>query len=91
MNKPIRYYTNLDRGESGLLDGMVDKYGQRLEEISLKEKLFLVSNIAKDLGELAPGIIRDEIYVLAIHVSGSLKSHDQEGLLEALIAQIRSM
>ncbi|NJO61333.1 MAG: hypothetical protein HC836_24690 [Richelia sp. RM2_1_2] len=74
-----------------MIDGIADKYGSRLEGISLKEKLFLASEIAKELGELTSGLIRDEVYLLAIHISGSLKADVKEGLLEALVAQIRSM
>ncbi|WP_375495572.1 hypothetical protein [uncultured Nostoc sp.] len=54
-----------------------------------REKLFLISAIAIQSCDQAPGRCRDEIYVVGHQVNSSLPAADREGLIEALINQVR--
>lgn len=53
------------------------------------EKLFLVAAIAAQLCEQSRGKCRDEIYTVGYQINSSLPLADREGLVEALINQIR--
>lgn len=89
MVRTLGYYTSYDYDDQGLLYEMQHKYGTMLEGINLAEKLMLLESIAKNLSFLSQHKVRDEMYVLAIKISAELKPHDQEGLAQALIEQIR--
>ncbi|OYD99811.1 hypothetical protein CDG79_38725 [Nostoc sp. 'Peltigera membranacea cyanobiont' 232] len=53
------------------------------------EKLFLISALATQLCDRAPGRCRDEIYVVGHQINSSLSQADREGLVEAMINQVR--
>jgi hypothetical protein len=54
-----------------------------------REKLYLVQAIATQLFDQSPGQCREEIYTVGHQINSSLPRHDREGLLEALINQVR--
>lgn len=87
MSKPIGHFTSYTPNDGSLLDSLQEKYGSTFELITEREKLFLISAIAIQLCDQAPGRCRDEIYVVGHQVNTSLP--DREGLLEALINQVR--
>ncbi|MBC1241860.1 hypothetical protein [Nostoc sp. 2RC] len=89
MTKPIGYFTSYTPGDGSLLESLQEEYGSCFEQISRREKLFLISSLASQLCEQAPGRCRDEIYVVGYQVNSSLSVKDREGLLEALIHQTR--
>lgn len=92
MTKPIGYYTSYPNSDTDLLHEIQEKYGPRLEGISIREKLYLIQEISRDLGLRASGgAIRNEIHWLQIDLINQLNPGDKEGMIEALIAQVRSM
>lgn len=89
MSKPVGHFTNYTPNDGSLLDSFVEEYGSGFEGMSKREKFFLISAMASQLCDQAPGRCRDEIYVVGHQANSSLPLADREGLLEALINQIR--
>ncbi|MEH1817307.1 MAG: hypothetical protein V7L09_33590 [Nostoc sp.] len=89
MTKPVGYYTTSTINDGSLLESLKEQYGQTFERMTRGEKLFLISAIAAQLCDQAPGRCRDEIYVVGHQVNSSLPMHDREGLIEALVNQVR--
>ncbi|MEH1801396.1 MAG: hypothetical protein V7K64_27005 [Nostoc sp.] len=89
MSKPIGYYTNYTPGDGSYLESLQEKYGSTLEQMTKREKLFLVSTLASHLCVAQEGETRDEIYILSVDLQAKLPASDQAGILEALVAQIR--
>ena len=89
MTKPIGYYTDYTTGDNSYLETLIEKYGSRLQKLTLREKLFLVSSLAGQLIDTTTGECRNEIYVVAHQIPKELSTCEIEGLLEALIVQIR--
>ncbi len=89
MTKPIGHFTSYTPGDGSLLESLQEEYGSTFGQMSRREKLFLISSLASQLCEQAPGRCRDEIYVVGYQVNSSLSVKDREGLLEALIHQTR--
>ncbi|MGV0102521.1 Phycobilisome protein [Nostoc sp. DSM 114160] len=89
MSKPIGYFTNYTLNDGSLLESLQEEYGPTFEQMTKREKLFLISAIAIQLCDQAPGRCRDEIYVVGHQINSSLPVGDREGLIEALINQVR--
>lgn len=89
MSKPIGHFTSCTPNDGSLLESLQEKYEATFERMTKREKLFLISAIAAQLCGQAPGRCRDEIYVVGHQVNSSLPMHDKEGLIEALINQVR--
>lgn len=90
MTKPLGFYTSYGPGTRGILHEIQEEYGSQLQGISVREKLYLIQEIAKSLSMRASGEIRSEIHWLQNHIIKDLDDGDKEGLIEALIAQVRS-
>ncbi|MDZ8108974.1 MAG: hypothetical protein RM338_25580 [Nostoc sp. DedQUE12a] len=89
MTKPIGYFTSYTPGDGSLLESLQQAYGSCFERMTEREKLFLIFSIASQLCEQAPGRCRDEIYVVGYQINSSLPLRDRQGLMEALINQVR--
>lgn len=90
MTQPVGYYTNYTPGDDSLLEELQQKYGARFEGMTRREKLLLIESIAGSLGSSQINeSVRDEIYQLQIPINTKLSPSDREGLIEALISQIR--
>lgn len=89
MSKPIGHFTSYTINDGSLLESLQQEYGSTFERMTKREKLFLISAVAAQLCDQAPGRCRDEIYVVGHQINSSLPMHDKEGLLEALINQVR--
>jgi hypothetical protein len=89
MVKSIGYYTSYTPGDESYLERLQEEYGSRFEQMSKREKLFLISSIASQMVVKEPGRTRAEIHELAATLPENLPRQDCEGLLEALIAQVR--
>ncbi len=89
MTLPIGYFTSYTPGDGSLLESLQEEYGSTFEQMTKREKLFLIFSIASQLCEQAPGRSRDEIYVVGYQVNSSLSLRDRKGLLEALVNQVR--
>jgi hypothetical protein len=89
MSKPIGYYTNYTPGDGTFLDYLQETYGATFERMTKREKLFLISSLSAQMCGDAPGETRNEIYEIGAKIQEKLPLSEQEGLLEALIAQIR--
>jgi hypothetical protein len=89
MTKPIGHYTSYTPGDRSYLESLQERYGSFFEKITKREKLFLVSSLASQLCGDASGETRNEIYEVGVEIQQCLPISDQEGLLEALVAQIR--
>ncbi|MEH2263830.1 hypothetical protein [Nostoc sp.] len=89
MTKPVGYYTSSTINDGSLLESLKEQYGQTFEGMTRREKLYLISAIAIQLCDQAPGRCRDEIYTVGHQINSSLPLHDREGLVEALTNQIR--
>ncbi|MEH1861432.1 MAG: hypothetical protein V7L21_26310 [Nostoc sp.] len=88
MSKPIGYFTNYTINDGSLLESLQSEYGATFERITKREKLFLISALAIQLCDEAPGRCREEIYVVGHQANSSLPVADREGLIEALINQV---
>ncbi|MEH1885867.1 hypothetical protein [Nostoc sp.] len=89
MSKPIGHFTSYTINDGSLLESLQEEYGPTFEKMTRREKLFLISAIATQLCDRAPGRCRDEIYVVGHQINSSLPQADREGLVEALTNQIR--
>ncbi|MEH2068918.1 MAG: hypothetical protein V7K47_12280 [Nostoc sp.] len=90
MTKPLGYYTSHTPGDNSLLDVLQKQYGTSFEKISKREKLAILTVIASDLGCEMEGDCREEIFVMSKEITNRLTISDRTGIMEALIAQIRS-
>jgi hypothetical protein len=93
MTKPIGYYTSYIPGGTGLLEELQQQWGTTFEKMTRQQKLYLVVALASNLGCQCKDTCQDmsinqEIASTSQQVQ-SLTTSDQEGLLAALIAQIR--
>ncbi|MDQ3018841.1 MAG: hypothetical protein M3Q64_03155 [bacterium] len=89
MSKPIGHFTSYTINDGSLLELLQEEYGSTFELMTRREKLFLISAIAAQLCDQAPGRCRDEIYVVGHQANSSLPAADREGLVEALTNQVR--
>lgn len=89
MSKPVGHFTSYTLNDGSLLDSLQEEYGSTFELMTKREKLYLISAISIQLCDQAPGRCRDEIYVVGHQINSSLPKADKEGLLEALINQVR--
>ncbi|MDZ8067758.1 MAG: hypothetical protein RMY64_19400 [Nostoc sp. DedQUE08] len=89
MSKPIGHFTSYTLNDGSLLESLQQEYGPTFEQMTKREKLFLISAIAIQLCDQAPGSCREEIYVVGHQINSSLPMHDREGLIEALTNQVR--
>lgn len=89
MSKPIGYFTSYTLNDGSLLESLQEEYGSTFELMTRREKLFLISALAIHLCDGSPGSCRNEIYVVGHQVNSSLPVGDREGLIEALINQVR--
>ena len=89
MSKAIGHFTSYTINDGSLLESLQEEYGPTFEGMTKREKLFLISAISTQLCDQAPGRCRDEIYVVGHQINSSLPKHDREGLIEALINQVR--
>lgn len=89
MTKPIGHFTSDTINDGSLLDSLQEEYGSTFELITRREKLYLIQALAIQLCDQSPGQCREEIYVVGHQINSSLPLSDREGLLEALINQVR--
>ncbi|MEH1959848.1 MAG: hypothetical protein V7L05_08170 [Nostoc sp.] len=89
MSRPVGHFTSYTPGDGSLLDSLGQQYGSGFEKMTQREKLFLISAIAAQLCDQAPGRCRDQIYVVGHQINSSLPPGDRAGLVEALINQVR--
>lgn len=89
MAKPIGHFTSYTINDGSLLESLQEEYGSTFELMTRREKLYLISAIANQLCDQSPGQCREEIYVVGHQINSSLPPQDREGLLEAMINQIR--
>ncbi|MEH2445800.1 MAG: hypothetical protein V7K18_08450 [Nostoc sp.] len=89
MSKPVGHFTSYILGDGSLLESLQEEYGATFEQMTKRERLFLIFAIAAQSCDQAPGRCRDEIYVVGHQINSSLPISDREGLIEALINQIR--
>ncbi|MCC5620955.1 hypothetical protein [Nostoc sp. CHAB 5715] len=89
MSKPIGHFTSYTINDGSLVESLQEEYGSTFERMTKHEKLFLISAIAAQLCDGCPGRCRDQIYVVGHQINSSLPKNDREGLLEALINQVR--
>ena len=90
MPKSLGFYINHTPEGSYLLGNMQERYGPQLQGISLREKLYLIQEISRDLSLRASGEIRSEIHWLQNDIIKDLSPDVKEGIIEALIVQVRS-
>ncbi|MBD2341647.1 hypothetical protein H6G64_32415 [Calothrix sp. FACHB-156] len=94
VSKPIGYYTSYTPGKSGLLENLQQQWGATFEKMTRQQKLYLVVGLALNLSSQYQDTCQDtsinqEIASIPQQVVKHLSTSDQEGLLEALVAQIR--
>ncbi|MEH2256512.1 hypothetical protein [Nostoc sp.] len=89
MSKPIGFFTSYITNDGSLLESLQEEYSSTFELMTRYEKLYLISALAIQLCDESPGRCRDEIYVVGHQVNSSLPVADREGLIEALINQVR--
>ncbi|MBN3926101.1 hypothetical protein [Nostoc sp. NMS4] len=89
MSKPIGHFTSYSLNDGSLLESLQEQYGSTFELMTKREKLFLISAIAIQLCDGAPGRCREEIYVVGHQINSSLNQADREGLVEALTNQVQ--
>jgi hypothetical protein len=90
MSEPLEYYTSYSR--SKLIKYIQEKYGSRLEGISIREKFYLIQELSRDLSLRVNdrnAEIRAEIHWLQYDLIKELSPSDKEGMIEALITQVR--
>ncbi|MEH2312362.1 MAG: hypothetical protein V7K35_13405 [Nostoc sp.] len=89
MSKPVGHFTSYILGDGSLLESLQEEYGSTFERMTKREKLFLISALAAQSCDQASGRCREEIYVVGHQINSSLPPSDREGLIEALINQVR--
>ncbi|WP_017314933.1 hypothetical protein [Mastigocladopsis repens] len=86
----IGYWTHHTPGDGSYLELLQEKYGAQLEGINKREKLYLITSVASHLYCTIPDReARNEIQTVAQEIPTQLSVCDQEGLIEALINQVR--
>ena len=82
MSKPVGHFTSYIIGDGSLLESLQEEYGSTFERMTKREKLFLISAIAAQSCDQAPGRCRDEIYVVGHQINSSLPPADREDCLK---------
>jgi hypothetical protein len=88
MSKPLGYYTSYTPGDGSVLDELEDMFGSNLEKLTVKDKLFLIGALGAQLcadqdGEVS-NVVKAAYPGIVLMPTGNI-----EGLIEALVAQIR--
>ena len=92
MTKPLGYFTNYVPGQEGILDKIQKVYGSHLQDITPREKLYLIQELTRNLCMRASdNEVRSEMHWIAYDLVHELSTSDQEGMIQALIAQLRNM
>jgi hypothetical protein len=79
--KPIGHYTSHLPGDGSYFDVLVHQYGSCLERMTRRERFYLISAISTQLCLEMPGVVRDEIYLVANDIS-LLPNGDRKGLIQ---------
>lgn len=89
MNKPLGYYIPYVSDDDSYVYLIQKNFGVCLENLSRREQLFLIYSLASNLCAIDSGEVRQEVIETAHACSCKLSIKDVEGLLEALINQVR--
>jgi len=89
MNKPLGFYTSYIPGDDSYLEELQEQYGTCLQKLTRREKLFLLNSITSYMCCHEPGDISGEVVTTSYSVVKRLTDSDKEGMIEALISQIR--
>ncbi len=89
MNKPLCYYVNFRYDDDSYILDLQKLFGSSLENLTKREQLFLLYDLASRLCCYEKGEIRTEVFTASRYAQGRLTASDQEGLCEALINQVR--
>lgn len=88
MSKPLGYYTSYIPGDGSVLDKLDDEFGSNLEKLTTKEKLFLIGALGAQLCADQSGEVSCPVKSIYPKIV-LMPTGDIEGLIEALIAQVR--
>jgi hypothetical protein len=87
--EPLSDWLDFNPGEDSFLDSLIDEYGDYLQNLTKREKLFMLSAIANNIAFEDPGVVSDEIHELAAKCYDSMSPSDLLGLIGAVSEQIR--
>ncbi|MEH2414466.1 hypothetical protein [Nostoc sp.] len=85
MPKPLGYYANFSPGDESVLDELRDMFGEYLENLSRKEKFFLIAAIAAQEAHDLKGMISPAVHAASGGILCDKDKTDLTGLLAALI------
>ncbi|MEA5626609.1 hypothetical protein [Nostoc sp. UHCC 0251] len=88
MSKPLGYYTSYTPGDGSVLDELDDMFGSNLEKLTVKEKWFLIGALGAQLCADQPGEVSNAVNAVYPGIL-LMTTGDIEGLIEALVAQVR--
>ena len=89
MTEPLGHYIAYFAGDN-LVAAIEDRYGSRFEKLSRKEKMILILSVATSIDQdCYTQTCRDEVYAIANRINDKLSINEREGLLEALVTQLR--
>lgn len=88
MTKPIGYYVSYKAGSESIVEQVVKEYGDYFQQLDRVDKCYLLYVLADSLKYGQTNIVSTDIYNASEWVK-RLSRDEMEGLIEALIVQIR--
>jgi hypothetical protein len=87
--EPLSYYLDFQPGEHEFLDSLVEEHGSHLQNLTQREKLFMLAFLANSLSFEANGEIGDRIIQLSQDCFSRLGVNDLLALITAVSDQLR--
>lgn len=87
MGKPLGYYTNHTPGDGTLLDDLEKEFGSCFENMTNRDKFYLMNSLAISLCTQTEGKISDRVIAVALRL-GSMPASTKQDLIRFLIDQV---
>jgi hypothetical protein len=86
---PLSDYLDSQPGEDEFIDNLIEEYGDYLEKLTKREKLFILGSLANKVGFEEPGVVVDSIYQLVQACYFQMSLSDLLAFMGALCEQTR--
>jgi hypothetical protein len=87
--EPLSDWLDFNPGEDSFLDSLIDEYGDYLQNLTKREKLFMLSAIANSISFEEPGVVDNRIHQLWQQCYAKMSPSDLLAFMGALTEQIR--
>lgn len=89
MSKPLGFYTSYTPGDGSPLEQLQEQWGAYFEKMTQTDKAYILHAIAENYYIEEPNSPSEQVQETFRELILNLPTHDQLGIAEALINQIR--